>query len=70
MTTDDIVAIEQLEAFCHHAVDHADQSLLPQVFTPDARFDGRCAADRCARGSTRSSRSSRLASRRTRPRTT
>ena len=41
MKTDDVVAIHQLEAFCHHAVDHSDQSLLPSVFTPDARFDGR-----------------------------
>jgi hypothetical protein len=41
MDTADIVAIQQLEAFCHHAVDHADQSLFPLVFTADARFDGR-----------------------------
>ena len=33
--------IHQLESFCHHAVDHHDQSLFPLVFTPDARFDGR-----------------------------
>lgn len=41
MDTKDIVDIYQLEAFCHHAVDHEDQSLLPRVFTADARFDGR-----------------------------
>ncbi|MBV1688088.1 nuclear transport factor 2 family protein [Novosphingobium sp. G106] len=41
METADIVDIYQLEAFCHHAVDHEDQSLLPLVFTEDARFDGR-----------------------------
>ena len=41
MDTSDIVEIQQLEAFCHHAVDHEDQSLLPLVFTRDARFDGR-----------------------------
>jgi hypothetical protein len=41
MDTSDIVDIYQLEAFCHHAVDHEDQSLLPLVFTEDARFDGR-----------------------------
>lgn len=41
MDTKDIVDIYQLEAFCHHAVDHEDQSLLPLVFTEDARFDGR-----------------------------
>jgi hypothetical protein len=46
--TADIVAIQQLEAFCHHAVDHADQSLLPGVFTADARFDGRkCGGPLC-----------------------
>jgi len=41
MDTKDIVDIYQLEAFCHHAVDHEDQSLLRLVFTEDARFDGR-----------------------------
>lgn len=41
LSTDDIVAIQQLESFAHHAVDHDDQSLFPQVFTADARFDGR-----------------------------
>jgi hypothetical protein len=46
MNTDDIVQIYQLEAFCHHAVDHDDQSLFDQVFTEDARFDGRlCGGD-------------------------
>jgi len=39
--TEDIVAIQQLESFCHHAVDHEDQSLFHLVFTEDARFDGR-----------------------------
>lgn len=48
LTTDDIVAIQQLEAFCHHAVDHSDQSLFDQVFTQDARFDGRlCGGPLC-----------------------
>jgi hypothetical protein len=48
LTTDDIVAIQQLEAFCHHAVDHNDQSLFGQVFTADARFDGRlCGGPLC-----------------------
>lgn len=41
LDTSDIVAIHQLEAFCHHAVDHHDQSLFHLVFTEDARFDGR-----------------------------
>ncbi|MBE7204468.1 MAG: nuclear transport factor 2 family protein [Parafilimonas terrae] len=41
LSTDDIVAIYQLESFCHHAIDHTDLSLLPQVFTADMRFDGR-----------------------------
>lgn len=46
LDTKDIVDIYQLEAFCHHAVDHDDQSLLPLVFTEDARFDGRlCGGD-------------------------
>jgi len=44
----DIVEIQQLEAFCHHAVDHPDQSLFPQVFTADARFDSRlCGGPLC-----------------------
>lgn len=48
METKDIVDIYQLEAFCHHAVDHDDQSLLPLVFTEDARFDGRlCGGPLC-----------------------
>jgi len=29
VSTDDIVAIYQLESFCHHAIDHVDLSLLP-----------------------------------------
>jgi hypothetical protein len=41
METRDIVDIYQLEALCHHAVDHEDQSLLHLAFTEDARFDGR-----------------------------
>lgn len=41
LDTKDIVEIYQLEAFCHHAVDYEDQSLFDQVFTEDARFDGR-----------------------------
>jgi hypothetical protein len=40
LTTDDIVAIQQLEAFMHHAAD-GDLALLREVFTPDAVFDGR-----------------------------
>jgi hypothetical protein len=48
LETKDIVDIYQLEAFCHHAVDFDDQSLLPQVFTADARFDGRlCGGPLC-----------------------
>jgi hypothetical protein len=44
----DIVEIQQLESFCHHAVDSADQSLFPQVFTEDARFDARlCGGPLC-----------------------
>jgi hypothetical protein len=44
----DIVEIQQLEAFCHHAVDFSDQSLFPQVFTEDARFDSRlCGGPLC-----------------------
>jgi hypothetical protein len=39
--TRDIVDIQQLEAFCHHAVDHDDQSLLHLAFTDDAVFDAR-----------------------------
>lgn len=41
LDTKDIVEIQQLEAFCHHAVDFDDQSLFDQVFTEDARFDAR-----------------------------
>jgi hypothetical protein len=41
LDTRDIVDIQQLESFCHHAVDFKDQSLFPLVFTQDARFDGR-----------------------------
>ncbi len=41
MDIQDIVDIQQLEALCHHAVDAADQSLFPDVFTEDARFDSR-----------------------------
>ena len=41
LETGDIVDIQQLEAFCHHAVDHPDQSFFPRVFTEDAVFDGR-----------------------------
>jgi len=41
LDTSDIVAIQQLEAFCHHAVDHEDQTLLPLAFAADARFDTR-----------------------------
>jgi hypothetical protein len=48
LDTSDIVEIQQLEAFCHHAVDYPDQSLFPQVFTQDARFDGRqCGGPLC-----------------------
>ena len=48
LDTKDIVEIQQLEAFCHHAVDFPDQSLFPQVFTDDARFDGRlCGGPLC-----------------------
>jgi len=44
----DIVEIQQLEAFCHHAVDHLDQSLFDQAFTEDARFDSRlCGGPLC-----------------------
>jgi hypothetical protein len=39
---------QQLEAFCQHAVDFPDQSLFPQVFTEDARFDSRlCGGPLC-----------------------
>jgi hypothetical protein len=41
LDTKDIIDIQQLEALCHHAVDHDDQSMFPLVFTEDARFDGR-----------------------------
>ncbi len=41
MEIQDIVEIQQLEAFCHHAVDHDDQSLFSQAFTDDAVFDSR-----------------------------
>lgn len=48
MDIQDIVEIQQLEAFCHHAVDHEDQSLFSQVFTEDAVFDSRrCGGPRC-----------------------
>ena len=39
LDTSDIVAIQQLEAFVHHAVDHEDQSLFHLAFTEDAVFD-------------------------------
>ncbi|MBU6268457.1 MAG: nuclear transport factor 2 family protein [Sphingomonadales bacterium] len=39
LETADIVAIQQLEAFVHHAVDHDDQSWFPLAFTEDAVFD-------------------------------
>ncbi len=42
MNTDDIIAIYQLESKTHHVIDHPDVlTLLPTVFTADARFDGR-----------------------------
>lgn len=41
MDTKDIVEIQQLTALYSHAVDRADQSLFPLVFTEDAVFDGR-----------------------------
>ena len=41
LDTKDIIDIQQLEALCHHAVDHDDQSMFPLVFTEDAVFDGR-----------------------------
>ncbi len=48
LITEDIVAIQQLEAFVHHAVDHDDQSLFHLVFTQDTRFDGRlCVGPLC-----------------------
>lgn len=48
MDTRDIIDIQQLAAFCHHAIDHDDQSLFPLVFTQDARFDGRlCGGPLC-----------------------
>jgi hypothetical protein len=37
----DILDIQQVQALYGHAVDWPDQSLLPQVFTEDAIFDGR-----------------------------
>lgn len=37
----DIVEIQQVQALYGHAVDWADQTLLPRVFTKDAIFDGR-----------------------------
>jgi hypothetical protein len=39
MDTRDIIDIQQLEALCHHAVDHSDQSMFELVFTQDAVFD-------------------------------
>ncbi|MDE8652981.1 nuclear transport factor 2 family protein [Novosphingobium album (ex Liu et al. 2023)] len=48
LETRDIIDIQQLEAFCHHAVDHDDQSLFHLAFTEDARFDGRlCGGPLC-----------------------
>ena len=48
LSIQDIVEIQQLEAFCHHAVDFPDQSLFPQVFTENARFDSRlCGGPLC-----------------------
>ena len=48
LETSDIVDIQQLEAFCHHAVDYPDQSFFPRVFTEDAIFDGRlCGGPLC-----------------------
>ena len=48
LSIQDIVEIQQLEAFCHHAVDFPDQSLFPQAFTQDARFDARlCGGPLC-----------------------
>jgi hypothetical protein len=41
METLDVVAIQQLVALYGHAVDAADQSMFPQVFTEDAVFDAR-----------------------------
>lgn len=40
----DIIEIQQVQALYGHAVDWSDQSLLPQVFTSDAVFDGRPSA--------------------------
>ena len=46
MNTDDIVAIQQVEALYGHAVDSPDQSLFALVFAEDAVFDGRpCGAE-------------------------
>jgi len=50
LDTDDIVAIQQLAAFVHHAVDHEDQSLFPLAFTADAVFDGRGCGGPCLEG--------------------
>ncbi len=48
MNIQDIVEIQQLEAFCHHAVDYRDQTFFSQVFTQDARFDSRlCGGPLC-----------------------
>lgn len=48
MDAQDIIDIHQLEALCHHAVDADDQSMFSQVFTADARFDGRlCGGPLC-----------------------
>jgi len=41
MTSDDIVAIQQLIALYSHAVDMPDQRMFSQVFSDDAVFDGR-----------------------------
>ena len=41
MNAEDTIAIHQLIALYGHAVDMPDQSLLPEVFTQDAVFDGR-----------------------------
>lgn len=50
MTTDDIVAIQQVQALYGHAVDFRDQSMLALVFTPDAVFDGRPCGSEIYRG--------------------
>jgi hypothetical protein len=42
LNTEDIIEIYQLESRAHHVIDHVDfETLLPTVFTQDARFDGR-----------------------------